>query len=46
VISAYFSADKDKARITRLNELARKLVQYVEKKDLSLHRPLHDAVGS
>jgi hypothetical protein len=44
VISAYFTSDKDKARIARLNDLGRKLVQYVEKKDISLHAPLHEAV--
>jgi hypothetical protein len=44
VISAYFSADKDRARIDRLNDLGRRLVQYVEKADLLLRRPLTDAV--
>ena len=45
VISAYFSADKDKSRITRLNDLGRKLVQYVEKHDMSLYSQLHESVG-
>lgn len=44
VISAFFSADKDKARIARLSDLGRKLVQYVEKRDFSMHAPLNEAV--
>jgi hypothetical protein len=45
VISAYFYADKDRDRTDRLNDLGRKLVQYVEKHDMSMYSPLNDAVG-
>ena len=45
VISAYFSADKDRIRIDRLNDLGRRLVQYVEKQDLALRATLAQAVS-
>jgi hypothetical protein len=45
VISAYISAAKDRGRKARLDELARKLVAYVESKNLALRAPLAEAVS-
>jgi hypothetical protein len=45
VISAYFSAAKDRDRKARLDELSRKLVDYVESQNVALRAPLAEAVS-
>lgn len=47
VIAAYFSADKDKARLVRLDVLAKQLVKYISSQEsIEDRQPLTEAVAS